>query len=171
MSDHSENGIGQENQPDNTIARVYDRCAEKLFRYALMILADASSAEDVLHQVFFKLLKVDHKIESYDKYLRTAVRNECYRVLEKKRKCHDRLLAVSEILAHNDAGNEEERQIVEKAICTLPPDQREVVYLKIYEDMTFQQIADALEISLNTAASRYRYAMDKLKIQLKDLKQ
>ena len=35
--------------------------------------------------------------------------------------------------------------------------------MKVYEQMTFQQIADELGISINTTASRYRYAMDKLR--------
>jgi RNA polymerase sigma-70 factor (ECF subfamily) len=46
---------------------------------------------------------------------------------------------------------------------TLPPEQREVLHLKVYEQMTFAQIATALNIPPNTAASRYRYAMDKLR--------
>ncbi|MFA5864900.1 MAG: sigma-70 family RNA polymerase sigma factor [Phycisphaerae bacterium] len=158
------------------LACIYDECADKLYRYALMILADASAAEDVVHQVFVKLLKMDHKREnigSYDHYLRTAVRNECYRIIEKRQNKEIELSAVESILEFTEstASNEEERLIVEKAIRTLPPDQREVVHLKIYEDMTFQQIADLLGISLNTAASRYRYAMDKLRNMLETLKE
>ena len=38
--------------------------------------------------------------------------------------------------------------------------------MKVYEQMTFRQIADELAISINTAASRYRYAMDKLRLLL-----
>jgi RNA polymerase sigma-70 factor (ECF subfamily) len=51
----------------------------------------------------------------------------------------------------------------------LPPDQRAVVNLKLWEGLTFGQIADALDIPLNTAASRYRYGLDKLRERLRPL--
>ena len=48
----------------------------------------------------------------------------------------------------------------------LPAEQREVVYLRVYEGKTFQEIADWLAVSINTVASRYRYAMEKLRERL-----
>jgi len=54
------------------------------------------------------------------------------------------------------------------ALSRLPRAQREVVVLKIYREKTFQQIAQMLQLSLNTVASRYRYALEKLRTWLKD---
>jgi len=51
----------------------------------------------------------------------------------------------------------------------LPPEQREVVHLKLWEGLTFEQIAAAVEIPVNTAASRYRYGLDKLRELLRPL--
>jgi len=51
----------------------------------------------------------------------------------------------------------------------LPEDQRAVVHLKLWENLTFEQIATTLEISPNTAASRYRYGLDKLRALLRPL--
>ncbi|MEO2032936.1 MAG: sigma factor-like helix-turn-helix DNA-binding protein, partial [Planctomycetaceae bacterium] len=48
----------------------------------------------------------------------------------------------------------------------LPDDQKEVLTLKIWGDQTFDEIAKILSISLNTATSRYRYAMEKLQRSL-----
>ena len=48
-------------------------------------------------------------------------------------------------------------------------DQRAVVHLKLWEGLTFERIAGLLEIPLNTAASRYRYGLDKLRGQLRPL--
>jgi len=48
----------------------------------------------------------------------------------------------------------------------LPHDQREVLVLKIWNELTFSEIGDALGISQNTAASRYRYALAHLKKSL-----
>ncbi|HEY0256091.1 MAG TPA: sigma-70 family RNA polymerase sigma factor, partial [Candidatus Methylacidiphilales bacterium] len=54
-------------------------------------------------------------------------------------------------------------------IDNLPAEQKAVVVLKIWEEMTFAEIAEVLEISANTAASRYRYALDKLRDELRPL--
>jgi RNA polymerase sigma-70 factor (ECF subfamily) len=51
----------------------------------------------------------------------------------------------------------------------LPPDQRAVVHLKLWEGLAFEEIAAALEIPPNTAASRYRYGLDKLRERLRPL--
>jgi len=52
------------------------------------------------------------------------------------------------------------------ALRELPADQREVVHLKAFEGMTFQEIADLTNESVNTIASRYRYAVEKLRARL-----
>jgi RNA polymerase sigma-70 factor (ECF subfamily) len=49
------------------------------------------------------------------------------------------------------------------AVERLPNEQREVVILKIWNELTFAEIGNVLEISQNTAASRYRYALGALK--------
>jgi RNA polymerase sigma-70 factor (ECF subfamily) len=61
---------------------------------------------------------------------------------------------------------DERREAVEAAIRQLPLEQREVLVLKIWGELTFQQIASELQIPPNTAASRYRYAMATLRLQL-----
>ncbi len=52
---------------------------------------------------------------------------------------------------------------LERAMGALPEEQREAVFLKIWEEMTFTQMGDLLGIPLDTAASRYRYGIAKLK--------
>lgn len=61
---------------------------------------------------------------------------------------------------------EDRREAVEAALCRLPDEQREVLVLKIWGELTFEQIAAQLEIPSNTAASRYRYALAALRQQL-----
>ncbi|MDB6171416.1 MAG: sigW 4 [Chthoniobacteraceae bacterium] len=56
------------------------------------------------------------------------------------------------------------------AVKTLPPHLREVVILKVWSELTFQQIADTLTIPLNTAASRYRYAVEQLREAFKEVR-
>ncbi len=55
------------------------------------------------------------------------------------------------------------------ALAELPVEQRAVAHLKLWSGLTFEEIAEALGIPPNTAASRYRYALDKLRTQLRPL--
>ena len=57
---------------------------------------------------------------------------------------------------------------LERALGTLPTEQRELIALKLDADLTFMEIGDLLGISSNTAASRYRYALEKLRAFLQE---
>ena len=61
---------------------------------------------------------------------------------------------------------DERRQAIEAALRQLPAEQRDVLTLKIWGELTFEQIGAQLEISPNTAASRYRYALTALREML-----
>jgi RNA polymerase sigma-70 factor (ECF subfamily) len=69
----------------------------------------------------------------------------------------------------DDPDEETFRNELAGALAELPPEQRAVAHLKLWEGLTFEAIAVALEISPNTAASRYRYALDKLRGRLRPL--
>lgn len=56
---------------------------------------------------------------------------------------------------------------IETALLNLPLEQREVVALKVWGEQTFEAIGQSLEISPNTAASRYRYGLDRMREMLK----
>jgi RNA polymerase sigma-70 factor (ECF subfamily) len=62
--------------------------------------------------------------------------------------------------------DDERRQTIEAALRRLPPEQREVLVLKIWCELTFAEIGAQLGIPANTAASRYRYALSALREQL-----
>ena len=55
---------------------------------------------------------------------------------------------------------------IQQAVRELKPEQREVVFLKIWEELTFAEIGRVLDISSNTAASRYRYGVEQLRRRL-----
>ena len=147
------------------LAVLYDRFAGTLFRHAAMILADRAAAADVVHTVFLKLAKAGSggDVESLA-YLRRGVRNECYSVLRTRRR--EIVIAVAAPLLESVQAADDrpaERLALEQALQQLSAEQREVVHLKVWEGMTFQEIADLTGESLNTAASRYRYAIEHLR--------
>jgi RNA polymerase sigma-70 factor (ECF subfamily) len=151
------------------LAALYDRFAAALFRYAAMILADRAAAADAVHQVFLKLarsgLSFDDRSPALEgSYLRRAVRNECYSRLRERRR--DIVVTVDANLLELVEGLDDrpaERLALEQALGELPAEQREVVHLKLWEGLTFQEIAAATGEPANTAASRYRYAIEKLR--------
>jgi RNA polymerase sigma-70 factor, ECF subfamily len=155
--------------PDDPIAlagRLYDAYGASLYRYALMLLTDGAAAEDAVQQVFASLLKSSEvAIEKDAHYLRRAVRNECYTTLRRQsvRDAYTGNLGSLLVQRTGRDANPEERLALESALRSLPTDQREVVHLHVYEGLTFQEVASASGESINTVASRYRYALAKLK--------
>jgi RNA polymerase sigma-70 factor (ECF subfamily) len=160
--------------PSDRIERLYDEHAAGLYRYALMILADGESAGDVVQQVFLRLvsgaadgaestIRLPAESAAVSAYLLRAVRNECYSVLRGHERRQIGIEQSHMIEPVDPGGDPAERVLVEQALRALPPEQREVVHLKIFEGRTFQEIADLTGESINTAASRYRYAIEKLK--------
>jgi RNA polymerase sigma-70 factor, ECF subfamily len=155
--------------PEHEAGRLYDAYGASLYRYALMILASREGAEDVIQQVFAALLYARRRrIDDEERYLRRAVRNACYSALRHQkvrrgRNADDTLL---EVAAEAPAVSEEDRIALAEAIRELPPDQREVIHLHIFEGRTFKDVAEMTGEPLNTIASRYRYALEKLKATL-----
>lgn len=64
---------------------------------------------------------------------------------------------------------QEFRKALSEALEELPAEQRAAVHLRLWEGFTFDAIGKALGVSLNTVASRYRYALDKLQERLRPL--
>jgi RNA polymerase sigma-70 factor (ECF subfamily) len=154
---------------NDIIAEVYAAHGRRLYRYAVMLLANRSAAEDALQDTFVQLvhaLRRKPNAEVSFGYLATTLRNTCYSALRRsRRRIRPVALDSNETLiepASPDA-SEEERVLIDDALKRLPAEQREVIYLKVYEGMTFQEIADRCAISINTAASRYRYATEALR--------
>src|ERR1700687_3663494 len=130
------------------VGRLYDTYGASLYRYAVLLLADPVSAEDAVHQVFATILRKPPRFDDEMHYLRRAVRNECHSYLRRRQR-QSHLLAsgaliepVVEDVAHD------ERLALERAIRDLPPEQREVIYLHVFEGLTFQEIARAAEASI-----------------------
>ena len=87
-----------------------------------------------------------------------------------RQKYHDQLAERIPVFAPGDNPDEMAfGESLSRAMAELPPEQRAVVHLKLWENLTFEQIAEALDIPPNTAASRYRYGLDKLRARLRPL--
>ncbi len=150
------------------LAALYDAEARGLFRYALMILADHGEAQDAVQQAFAKCVgRSMALVRSQADYLRACVRNECFTILRHRRRDRVESAGTGPMVEPAAPGaSDEERLVVEQALRALPAEQREVVHMKLYEGRTFDEIARRTGASPSTVASRYRYALAKLKESL-----
>jgi RNA polymerase sigma-70 factor (ECF subfamily) len=145
---------------------VYDEYAGPLYWYALSLLERAEEAEDVVHEVFAALLRRGGGIIRRPRaYLFKAARRHAHEV--RRRRGLESQIPDSERLSWVDTGAEQDLAIdVDRALKSLPVAQREVVGLKVMEGLTFREIAHVLDIRPNTAASRYRLGMARLRTAL-----
>lgn len=162
--------------PDD-LERLYDAHAGALHGFLLNLTRDESGARDLLQEIFVRLARNPEWLaEARDEraFLIRLAHNlavDSFRRRDSRDRRHDRLAAESTGLfaESRDPDEAEFRLRLTAALGELPPEQRAVVHLKLWEGLTFEQIADALEIPLNTAASRYRYGIDKLRNRLRPL--
>lgn len=150
---------------------LYDLTATRLIRFATTITRNQQDAEDAVSVVLLKVVESPAILlhaKSPWPYLLRMVRNESLIILRKRKRWSivQGLMDLWTVIPVDEVDREEMLQAVWRELRALPTEQSEVVVLKIWEDMTFQQIAEVLDIPSPTAASRYRYAMTKLASKL-----
>ena len=125
-----------------------------------------ADAEDIVQDAFVRIWRRQHPIENRA-LLYAAVRSAGLDRLRSEQRRSRREAAVALDGADHSEPRfttmDEGQQVLAAAVERLPDEQREVVVLKIWNELTFAEIASVLEISPNTAASRYRYALGALK--------
>jgi RNA polymerase sigma-70 factor (ECF subfamily) len=151
-------------------AALFDRLAKPLLRMAEAMLNDRAEAEDAVQDLFLSLVRSREKlrrVDDLDAYVFACGRN-VIRTRMSRRKTEQRRLQLLARSASPPAEPGTPDEGLKDALASLPADQREVVVLKIDGELTFKQIGQVLRMSPHTAASRYRYAMQKLQRRLSD---
>ena len=147
---------------------LYDRLALNLVLYGRSLGLAHSEAEDVLQDTFGALLKLKAEPEKPEHYAFRAYRN---RVLNYRRNWWRRLKAeveASHWFEPESVANPAEASAL-SCLAELPLEQREVIVLKLWQRMTFEEIGALLEISPNTASGRYRYGVEKIRRTLTEI--
>ena len=125
-----------------------------------------AEAEDIVQEAFVRFWRRQHSIENRA-LLYATVRSTALDHLRSDQRRARREAAVAldgaQHLEPQFTTVDEGQQMLAAAVERLPNEQREVVILKIWNELTFAEIGHVLEISQNTAASRYRYALGALK--------
>lgn len=152
------------------------RNQSKLFSYILFVVHDRETAEDIFQEAFVKVISrlqegrytVSGKFGAWIMRIAHNAIMDWYRDQASMR--------IVDTSADNDLsnipgadifeGNIENRFVnsqimtdVRRLLDALPPMQREVVYMRFYQQLSFKEIADSTEVSINTALGRMRYAL------------
>lgn len=148
------------------VRRLYDRHGPALVVYARPYVPDSAVAEDVVHQVFLKLLVAEIRVpDSPVAYLYRAVRNAALNASRNGRR-NVAIDAEKPVFAHR-GGDQDAALALDRALGELPEEQREIVILRVWSGLTLEEAAVSVGVPLNTAASRYRYALEKLREKLR----
>jgi RNA polymerase sigma-70 factor (ECF subfamily) len=134
--------------------------------FARQFVRTSADAEDIVQDAFVRFWRKEHSIENRG-LLYATVRSVALDLLRRdarraRREANAALEVEQSTLPQFDFDDGSQRELA-AAIDLLPVEQREVLVMKIWNELTFAEIAGALEISQNTAASRYRYALAALK--------
>lgn len=173
-------GVSDDAPPgqDSDLEALYDAHAGALYGFLFQFTRNEADARDVLQDVFIKLattpLLLDEVRDVRGFLIRMAHRQaiDLGRRRQTRDRKHDRAAGEAEaglFAPSTEADEAAFRGSLEAALAEIPPEQRTVVHLKLWEGMTFDQISEILQIPLNTAASRYRYGLDKLRERLRPL--
>jgi len=159
------------------LERLYDEHAQPLYAFLLNFTRDEADTHDVLQDIFVKLARQPELLDGIRDeraFLIRLAHNAAIDLIRRRggrERTRENFAAdiISPFAPAKDPDEQTFRTELAAALAELPPDQRAVVHLKLWEGLTFEQIALALDIPQNTAASRYRYGLDKLRGRLRPL--
>ena len=166
------------------ISQLIERHTPRVRDYIRMMVKDRDVADDIMQETFIKVVRVidDGRYADNGKFLSRVLRIAHNQVID-----HFRATKNSKAVNESDAGYNmlgtlrfaentvEDRMIsqqieedVRRMIDLLPDEQREVVMMRYYSGMSFQEIADQTDVSINTALGRMRYALINLRRMIKE---
>ncbi len=162
---------------DIELERLYDEHAQALFAFLLNLTRNEEETRDVLQEVFIRLARDPGLLagaRDVRAFLLRLAHNSAIDLMRRRgarQKYHEQFGAghLGAFAATSDPDEAVFRAGLTSALGQLPPEQRAVVHLKLWEGLTFEGIGEAVEIPPNTAASRYRYGLDKLRDLLRPL--
>lgn len=166
------------------ISQLIERHSSRVYDYIRMMVKDAQVADDIYQETFIKAVRVidEGRYKENGKFLSWVMRIAHNQVIdhfraEKQNKNITPTTAGYDILAQTSPAEKsiEDRLVgeqieadVRKLITFLPDEQQEVVRLRYYDGLSFKEIAEHTEVSINTALGRMRYALINLRRMIKE---
>ncbi len=161
---------------------VINRYKDKIYTSIFMVVKDKYLAEDIFQDAFLKIIKTmkDGRYSEQGKFLPWAIRVAHNLCMDHFRKTRQQVAVtlpdgqdISYLFGPSDmvADGIEKREVhqsVRQLVEGLPYEQREVIVLRIYADLSFKEISDLTGVSINTALGRMRYGLINLRKLITD---
>lgn len=177
-----------QNADERAFRMLVERHQERVYGYLLGMVRDTASADDLFQETFVKAVRAMREqkggYEAQGKWLqwilriarntaldhlRSRKRTRARLVMEKDEGFElDQILVDGEPDASEQLQRSEQHEWLHACIDRLPPEQREVVLLRHESELTFREIADLTDCSINTALGRMRYALLNLRRMLQE---
>jgi RNA polymerase sigma-70 factor (ECF subfamily) len=155
--------------------QVFDACYESLCQYAFTMLRDENEAEDTVQSMFMKLWSKREELDikqSIRSYLFRSVYNQCmnqieHKAVKQKHFEHSKLELTNTV--QPDVFPDELEDKIREAVDALPPQCRAIFIMSRYEELRYPEIAEKLNISVNTIQNQICKALKILREKLKDI--
>lgn len=159
---------------EKAFEELLSRHKQKIYTSIYLFVKDKSLAEDIFQEVFIKIIDTlrKGKYNHEGKFLQWALRisyNMCVDYFRRSKRrpklSPTETFDIFDVLQSTDSNAEQNiirsqtHDKVRRLVDMLPPEQREVVILRHYADMSFKEIAKLTRVSINTALGRMRYAL------------
>ncbi len=169
------------NENSEAFGEIVKRWERKIFALCFGMLAREDEARDAAQETFIsayknlKNFRGDAKVSSW---LHRIAVNQCLTVkrraktrsesfLDDENNAEEKVFVAPSRLSPSRATEQNERlKIIRQAVASLPADLRQIVVMKEFEEMTFQEISDALDLPLSTIKSRLYTALKQLRMKL-----
>ncbi len=164
------------NGENEAFASLLNRHNKRIFSYILFYVKDEDVANDIFQDTFFRAITVirQHRYSANDKFFSFLCRVahnliiDYFRARKSENQVGEECLDYANVLQQADLqdANIEDKFVasqilrdVKKLMNELPDSQREIVRMRFYENLSFKEIAELTNISINTALGRMRYAI------------
>jgi RNA polymerase sigma-70 factor, ECF subfamily len=149
-----------------------ERYQSEALGHARAILADREDALDAVQEAFLDAYQALGRFEvsrQFYPWFYTILRNRCFKMLRGHRKNVEVSLEGALILAPSSEAPPEDRLALERALVGLSPDERELVTLKHLDGLSYDELAERLEVPRGTVMSRLFYARKRLREKLRSI--
>ncbi len=161
--------LGPSSTPEETFTRMVGQYQVALKRMCYLYLHDRTAAEDAVQETFLKAYKHMDTFRSESKertWLMSIAINTCRDMNRSAWLRHTERRVTPEELSIAAPERDEDALALAQAIRSLPPRHMDVILLYYYQDMTIQEVAEALHAAPSTIAKRLQQARDKLRLSL-----
>lgn len=171
---------------EESLSILVTRHKRRIYSYVYLIIKDKELTEDIFQETFFKVIQTLKK-EQYNeegKFLPWVLRIAKNLVIDHFRKIKkmpsissvtnsegekvDIFDIIPEVSSKDPQETKQFKETIKALVNELPSDQKEVVIMRTYYDMSFKEIADITNVSINTSLGRMRYALINLKKMLEE---